>query len=345
MNLAQDIKAFIKGLMLFSAPAQNIVFADTKGNIGYYPTGLIPKRRIGDGSLPILITNSKSLWKGFYDEDEKPVIINPGKGYIITANNPVIPSTKLPLFARSWSPYFRAERIDELLREKEDITLQYVADIQRDTLLKSAEFLINSIRDFTIDDREAKAVFDVLMAWDLRVDKGIAPALFYHFESHLTEVIFTDDLLDKKYQKFLFSGLIYKLLNYPDLDLKDEELTFFANDKNTPEQETYFDMVVKALNKTGRLNFKNNNAVQWEKAHTLEYSHPLGSVSVLGFLNRGPYYIPGGKGAVLANAFSYARSFAVHHLPAFRMIVDFSDFSNILFTRIRLDRHQRQYSR
>lgn len=62
----------------------------------------------------------------------------------------------------------------------------------------------------------------------------------------------------------------------------------------------------------------------------MTYAHPLGSVSLLGFLNRGPYYLPGGKGTVLAAGFPSIESFDINLSSTFRMIIDFFDFSNSL---------------
>jgi penicillin amidase len=102
MNFSRDIDEFIAGLKKFSSPAQNVVMADNRGNIAYFPTGLIPKRRTGTGAFPIRASRSTDIWEGFYTEEEKPLLINPEKGYVVTANNPVIPENQLPLLKISF---------------------------------------------------------------------------------------------------------------------------------------------------------------------------------------------------------------------------------------------------
>jgi len=68
MNFADNSIELLKALRMWSSPAQNVVFADSDGNIGYYPTGLVPVRVKGDGSLPLSGESINYLWKGFYDK-------------------------------------------------------------------------------------------------------------------------------------------------------------------------------------------------------------------------------------------------------------------------------------
>ncbi|MCA1606440.1 MAG: penicillin acylase family protein, partial [Acidobacteria bacterium] len=52
INRARDWKAFSAALRSFTAPTQNIVYADVNGHIGYHVAGVVPIRRSGDGSIP-----------------------------------------------------------------------------------------------------------------------------------------------------------------------------------------------------------------------------------------------------------------------------------------------------
>ena len=52
INLAQNWTEFTTALRDYVAPAQNFVYADSGGNIGYYAAGTMPMRKAGDGSLP-----------------------------------------------------------------------------------------------------------------------------------------------------------------------------------------------------------------------------------------------------------------------------------------------------
>ena len=47
MNRAQDWNAFRAAASLFDVPAQNLIYADVDGNIGYQAPGTLPVRATG----------------------------------------------------------------------------------------------------------------------------------------------------------------------------------------------------------------------------------------------------------------------------------------------------------
>ncbi|MCK4836708.1 MAG: penicillin acylase family protein [Candidatus Aminicenantes bacterium] len=335
MNFAKDIDEFILGVKQFSSPAQNIVFADRKGNIGYIPAGLIPKRKRGTGEVPVPVSRSTDIWEGFYDQDDIPVLLNPEKGIIVTANNPVLPENHLPVFAKNWYPSFRADRINELLNTKSFFSLADNQQIQTDSFLNGARFLISQIRGLTFSSEKATFVLDQLKKWNYRADKGLAPFLFYTFEHQLSQNIFGNHIKDEKLRRNLISYTwIYRILNYPEAKSDADKLAYWMDDITTPEPEDFKHMVEKSLIDVYNQYQKEsgNHDLSWEKSHILRLQHPLGSIPVIkGFLNRGPYFMPGGRGCILTASFKRATNFHITQMSTFRMIMDFSNFSNSLF--------------
>jgi len=331
MNFAKNVAEFTSALRKFSSPAQNVVFADREGNIGYYPTGLIPKRRKGSGELPRLAVKDADTWDGFVPEVEKPFLLNPGKGYIATANNPVLPAGCLPLFARSWYPSFRADRIIELIESKDKIALADIEIMQTDSLLKSAQFLVSRIRDFKFKSREAAFVHDQLGKWDFKSDSGIAPFLFYRFKYHLASNVFKDDIESPYNRDLISTSWTYRVMDYPRGNMDEEDFASWVDDRTTTEKEDFREIVRRSLVDTYKEYAERSKKedLKWRKLHTLTYSHPLGSVPVLkGFMNRGPYPMPGGWECILTASFRGNGDFRVSHNSAFRMVIDFSDFAN-----------------
>ena len=51
---------------------QNMVYADTEGNIGLIAPARVPIRRKGDGSMPVPGWTSEFDWAGFVPFDELP---------------------------------------------------------------------------------------------------------------------------------------------------------------------------------------------------------------------------------------------------------------------------------
>ncbi|MCP4214105.1 MAG: penicillin acylase family protein [bacterium] len=331
MNLATNAEQFLDALKLFTSPASNIVFADSLGNIGYFPTGAIPKRKKGTGDHPLPATGSSDGWDGLYDENEKPYLFNPAKGYIVTANNPVLPSECLPIYTKYSSPTFRADRIDELVRAKPKLSVADNQNIQTDSFLKSAQFLTTKIKDFSFDSKGATFILDSFKKWNFKADTGLAPYLFFRFQHYLTQNIFDDHIKEEKQKYLISSNWLYKILNYPKPDSEVAGFSFWVDNTHTPGKEDFKTVVGKSLDDTYKEYMEESKeaAPEWRKLHTVTYKHPLGGIPVLGsFLNKGPFPMAGGKGTVLSASFRRNVNFHVTHLSAFRMIMDFSDFSN-----------------
>ncbi len=122
-------------------------------------------------------------------------------------------------------------------------------------------------------------------------------------------------------------------MNYPQLRGEMEGFAFWVDNVNTTQKEDFKTIVEKSLDDTYNEYLEKSKEVapQWRTLHTLTYRHPLGSLPVFGsFLNKGPFPMVGGRGTVLTASFRKNVNFQVSHLSAFRMIIDFSDFSNSL---------------
>ena len=72
INKAGNWKEFKKAVDLFSVPGQNFVYADKKGNIGYYFGGKLPKREAASPTFVFDGTNDKYDWKGYVERPEIP---------------------------------------------------------------------------------------------------------------------------------------------------------------------------------------------------------------------------------------------------------------------------------
>ena len=80
LSTAQDFDEFRAAASLFDVPAQNLIYADTEGNIGYQTPGRLPIRGAGDGWMPQPGWDSSYDWTGFIPFDELPVSYNPQLG-------------------------------------------------------------------------------------------------------------------------------------------------------------------------------------------------------------------------------------------------------------------------
>ena len=101
----------------WTAPVQNVVYADVNGNIGYTLPGKIPVRAKGDGRVPVPGWSGEYEWNGYLPYDTLPHIINPENGFIATANNRTVDENyPVPLVQEPISGD-RIQRIVELIQQ------------------------------------------------------------------------------------------------------------------------------------------------------------------------------------------------------------------------------------
>ena len=94
IDRAQNWQEFRDALSHHKMPAENFVYADVDGNIGYQAAGLSPIRANWPGLLPVPGWNGEYEWKGWFSLDDLPHSYNPETGFLATANNDVLPPVK-----------------------------------------------------------------------------------------------------------------------------------------------------------------------------------------------------------------------------------------------------------
>ncbi len=87
---ARDWDGFLAAMNRWGSSGENQVYADTDGNIGWKPAGLIPRRPNWDGLLPVP-GDGRYEWEGFLEADELPVEFNPPQGWVASANEMNLP--------------------------------------------------------------------------------------------------------------------------------------------------------------------------------------------------------------------------------------------------------------
>ena len=166
-NRAKNWDDFKIALKKYGGAAQNFIFADVKGNIGWYAASRIPIRRTGDGSLPYDGSTNEGDWVGTIPFDELPNLSNPFSGLIITANQRIVgTSYKYTQMSRDAATPWRARRITDILSAKTKITMDDVRDTQHDTFNIPVARLSKKIVELNAASPETLAV---LKTWDGRM--------------------------------------------------------------------------------------------------------------------------------------------------------------------------------
>ena len=131
---ARNFKEFQRDQFRGGAPTLNYVYADTKGNIGWSPSGLAPVRPNWDGLLPVP-GDGRFEWAGFLRPDQFPSSYNPSAGYVSTSNEMNMPENypyKERKLGFEWSNDSRHRRIEEVLKPMAKVSLADSMKLQTD---------------------------------------------------------------------------------------------------------------------------------------------------------------------------------------------------------------------
>jgi len=333
-NLAQNWDDFRQAARHFHVPAQNLLYADVDGNIGYQMPGDIPIRTNGDGRLPVPGWTDDYDWTGFIPFEELPYTLNPPSGYIATANNQVIPVDYPFLITTDWNYGFRATRIvDMITHASGKIDIPYIQSIQGDAKNLNAETLVPILLSLELDPELASVRDLTLGSWDYQNHDYSQPAaIFEHFWWNLLMDTFNDDLPEDYWPEggSRWYEVIRNLVDQPDSQWWD--------DKDTEDKtETRDDMFIRAFEETidqmrKEYGKDTSNWPAWGELHTATFRNaPLGESGIgpiEALFNRGPYPTGGGEEIVNATGWTVGESFEVDWLPSMRMIVDLGNLSN-----------------
>ncbi|MCW2788888.1 MAG: penicillin acylase family protein, partial [Aeromicrobium sp.] len=199
LDKAQDWDDFRAAAKLFTVPAQNLVYADRAGNIGYQSPGTIPIRSKGDGRWPVPGWDPAYAWKGSIPFDALPTVRNPDEGFIVTANNRVIGDQYPLLLGADTAPGYRPERIRDLLtstgKQRGKPSVADMSRIQLDSYSANAAQLVPHLLDVDLDSGYYRQGQDTLRGWDYRQDADSPAAAYFNvvWKNLLTRT-FADEL-------------------------------------------------------------------------------------------------------------------------------------------------------
>ncbi|UIX33395.1 penicillin acylase family protein [Streptomyces sp. GQFP] len=186
MDKASNWTEFRAAAASFDVPSQNLVYADTEGNIGYQLPGLIPTRAAGDdGSLPVPGWDSKYRWTGYLKQSELPFEYNPSRGYIVTANQAVVDKAKYPYtLTTDWGYGTRSQRIADLIASKikggGKISTDDMRQMQLDNSSEIARLLVPKLLAIDVKDKYVREAQKLLVGWDYTQDADSAAAAYFN---------------------------------------------------------------------------------------------------------------------------------------------------------------------
>ena len=132
VDSAANWDEFKKALAAWKTPAQNAVYADVDGHIGYHATGRIPIRAAGDGSLPVNGSDNAHEWTGFVPFEKLPSVYDPPSGILATANGRITPDGYPYSLSTEWGAPWRTRRIYQVLESGKKFTAADMLALQTD---------------------------------------------------------------------------------------------------------------------------------------------------------------------------------------------------------------------
>jgi penicillin G amidase len=178
IDRAQNWEQFESAVARWKVPSENLVYADTAGNIGEHSAGLAPIRK-WTGLLPVPGAGGRE-WTGFVPVAELPHSFNPKEGFIATANHKMIPDGYPYNVGFEWAPPYRITRIravfEDAKRNHHQLTLPDLAFMQNDiTSLPATEFQ-QLLRTTPLnDDPSLRAFFN----WDCELERKSSEAALF----------------------------------------------------------------------------------------------------------------------------------------------------------------------
>jgi penicillin amidase len=310
----------------------NFVAADVRGNIGWQSAGAVPNRRGYSGRLPADGSSGTMEWEGFLPFAQMPSSYNPPEGLIVNCNNRVVGDAESNPISNSWAAPYRHDRVQSLLEEMGEPTVDGFRRMQMDVYSLQAETLLPKLRPYTFQDSRAVEAISILESWDRRVAAGSRGAAVYEvFLIELVRAVLEDEAGGNL---FYYYHVPFKQYLIQDVIL-DRPQSGLWDRKDTPQKEGHREILEKALAATidyleSELG-ENRRGWSWGRLHAIEWRH-AGATSAFTrmLLNAGPYPVGGDATTLNANTPVVARGeYRPVHIPALRMIASLADLDGM----------------
>ena len=335
LNTARSVDDIEKAAEHFKCPGQNWVYADDKGNIGYWAAVAIPIRDGFSGAVPVPGWDGKHEWKGYVPTRQQPHLKNPARGWIATANNKHVGDDYPYPISHYYAMPDRFVRIEEMITAKQKFDTQDFAKMQVDFYVVLAKewvpMMLEALSAKQFSEKEKKAIA-ALKNWNFVAGtEDIAPSVFHATINEMVKNIFKKRLGEDLYGQYLKNkDVVFNAMR--NLIVAGQSRWF--DDPDTAEVEGINDIIGKSFTEAiVYLDEKMGSNVddwKWGKLHTLTLYHPFGkSSSLMGyFMNIGPYPMGGSIATVNPQPYKLTAPWEGYHGASLRYIVDFANRKN-----------------
>jgi penicillin amidase len=196
LNRARNWQEFTKAISRFPGPAQNFVYGDVDGNIGYHATGKLPIRKNYAGDVPVDGASGDFEWQGFIPFDQLPASFNPPDGLVVTANQNPFPPNYPYQVNGNFASHYRSRQIRDMLSGRNALRPEDALAVQKDVYSGFSRYLAQAV--VKAFDRRGSGRPDLadaaalLRGWNGQMDKDhpeplIVSLVFQHFRKAVAE--------------------------------------------------------------------------------------------------------------------------------------------------------------
>ncbi len=321
MDRVQDWDGFVEAMSRWKIPAENIVYADIDGDIGWIPAGLMPIRDNWLGLLPIPGHTGEYEWSGFRTVDQLPQLKNPAEHFVATSNQNILPAGYPFHLGFDWSAPYRFRRVQEVLSQGRKFTIEDFKQLQHDETSLPARRLVGMLKQLPEGgSNEFQTARRMLEGWDAVMGReSQAAALYEVWQEEALVAEFVGAVLPEDARE-----LVAKNIELPTLFNLMEEM---PSESRNP---ILVKSLEKAITRTRELLGEDVTAWSWGSLHKVHFTHPLANNGARRTVfNRGP--IQRGGDAYTPNRTS-GDNYIQRHGASYRHILDFADWDRSVFT-------------
>lgn len=307
MSRAENLEEFQEAITHFDKPSQLKSYADVDGNIGNFNVGKFPVRFEGQGLQISDGRNSAYDWNKWIPKEHMPFEINPDRGYISSANQPIVDENYPYYMGFEYAGFSRARRINNVLSEHSNFDMDFMQTMLMDDHNLNAEVtlpvFISKLDKSELSESES-VVYDLFVDWDFKFNAESSVAYFYQQWW---------DSFSRKFHKKLFGEI-----DQPIMRSNRSELAYLLQSGDYKKLPIEVDsLIIKSFQKT------HADIIQQFGADPENWHYgDMRSVSINHLA-----YLPGfGRTDLSVGGHSDAiNAFRGVHGPSWRMIVEFTD--------------------
>jgi penicillin amidase len=320
LGKAKNWKQFREVMRQVWGPAQNAVYADVDGNIGYVMAAKVPIRKKGHGEVPVPGDTDEYEWTGYIPFEQLPQSFNPESGLIVTANARVTGPDYKPYLTDRWEEPYRTARIYDLLHDKHDLRPEDMLRVQTDTYSFPHAFigeqLVAAARIAPPKDPRAQKLIQQAKDWNGIADANSSVLTFLDAAMYRSLDLILEPHLGKD------TGLYsWRKLAFLQRVLTERPARWLPTEfKNYDELlSAAADRAAKRLEEETRSSDPDDWA--WKRFNYLDMLHPIGREGILKKLLSK-------SGQAQAGTLFSPRAASHHHGPSERFVANLGDWDN-----------------